>query len=250
MNSVLGFIIGALQITVLDLVLCGDNVGVIALATRNLPQRYAKRASAIGTSCAVLLRIFFAAILIYIISIQWLPIKLVGGLILVKITWDFVKPREGEEDTHVNQSNKFWGAVTSIIIADISMSLDNVLAIASAAKGNLWLMVFGLLLNIPIIFFGSQIVVKLMKKYPIVVYIGGGLLAHTAFSMILEDRFIAKYFPHMLTVAISFIMGAAVVVYGIYVVKKNRNEKNNIEANINVANMEVNIKEQREYSEF
>ncbi len=221
MGSVLDFTIRTIQILLLNLVLSGDNIGVIALATRNLPKEFARKASMIGISVAIILRIIFACMVVWILEIQWLPIKLVGGLLLVKITWDFIKPQEEEQHVNVKQSDKFMVAVVSIIIADLTMSLDNVLAIASAAKDNMILMVFGLLLSIPVLFFGSQFVVELMKKYLIVVYIGGAILAHTAFNMIMEDSFVAKYSSHALSLILPLAAGVSVILYGIYEIRRS-----------------------------
>lgn len=221
MNEALIFILGLLQIMLLDLVLCGDNVGVIALATRRLSDEYAKKANLLGITFAVLLRIFFACVLTLIMSIQWLPIKLIGGILLIKITWDLIKPQQEDECHSVKQSQKFIVAVATIVVADLSMSLDNVLAIASAAKGSIWLIIFGLVFNIPIIFFSSQIVIKLMKRYPIVVYIGAAVLARTAFNMILEDGLISKHVPHLLSLVIPFIMAAVTFIYGIIAIRRD-----------------------------
>lgn len=224
MTILFGLIIGALQITLLDLVLAGDNIGVIALATKNLPLDLARRASMIGITAAICLRMFFASIVTYIMMIQWLPIKLIGGLLLVKITWDFIKPQKDEQnDTQeqvIKSKNRFWAAVSSIVIADISMSLDNVLAIGAAANGQIGLIIFGLLLNIPIIFFGSQFVAGLMKKYSFVIYIGGAVLAHTAFAMIFEDNLVTPYIPHVIRVTVPFVLAAATLLYGMYVTKR------------------------------
>jgi YjbE family integral membrane protein len=222
MNNLLLFIIAALQITILDLTLCGDNIGIIALATKNLPDKFAKKASFIGIMGAIGLRILFASAITLIINIQWLPIKLVGGLLLVKITWDFIKPQCQEDDCKVKESNRFWEAVAIIIIADISMSLDNVLAIASAADGRVSLIIIGILLNIPIIFFGSQFVVSLMKNHPMVVYIGGAILAHTSIKMILDDNLTIKYLnlPHLATFLIPWFFGIATFIYGYLLIKK------------------------------
>lgn len=220
MDNLITFLLGAAQITLLDIVLSGDNIGVIALATRNLPAKYAKRASAIGVFAAVALRIIFASLITYILMIEWLPIKLVGGILLVKITWDFIKPEKEEENAHVNISNKFMGAVWSIVIADITMSLDNVLAIAGAADGNTVLIVFGLILNIPIIFFGSQYVAKLMNNHPIVTYIGGAVLAHTSLKMLLEDRLLVNYVPHIITIIVPYVASLLTIIYGLYMINK------------------------------
>lgn len=219
MDNLLTCIIGAFQITLLDIVLSGDNIGVIALATKDLPEKYAKKASAIGVFAAVLLRIVFTCFMTYILLIEWLPIKLVGGILLTKITWNFIKPSNESETTRVSSSNKFLGAIWSIIIADATMSLDNVLAIAGAADGNIVLVIFGLLLNIPIIFWGSQYVSRLMKRYPIVVYIGGAILAHTAFKMILEDKLIS-FIPNIFGVIIPNAAAILTVIYGFYIIKK------------------------------
>jgi YjbE family integral membrane protein len=225
MEGISVIVLGILEIMVLDLVLSADNIGVIALATKNLPEKYAQKASVLGIGGAVGLRIFFASIITYIMMIQWLPIKLVGGLLLVKITWDLIKPqKEYEEENSVKVANKFWGAVISIIIADVSMSLDNVLAIAGTADGNILLIIFGIALNIPILFFGSKIVGNLMRKYSIVIYIGGAILAHTSIKMIFEDRLLVNTVPHEIAFVTS--LGAAVltVTYGIYQLKKSQKQ--------------------------
>lgn len=223
MDNLILFIVGALQITLLDIVLSGDNIGVIALATKELPQEYAKKAAAIGVGAAIGLRIIFASAITYIMKIQWLPIKLIGGLLLIKITWDFIKPNQEEEAVDsVSVSKKFMGAIYSIILADLSMSLDNVLAIAAAANGRIELIIFGLVLNIPIIFFGSQYVANLMRKYPIVIYIGGSILAHTAFKMFLEDRIISTLIPHNAVIIVPYIIAVITLIYGYIIIKKKK----------------------------
>lgn len=217
MSELIDFIVGALKITLLDLTLCGDNIGVIALATKNLPEQFAKKAGLIGIGGAISLRILFASMMTLIFSMQTFPIKLLGGLLLVKITWDFVKPKE-EEHEDVKTANRFWEAVAIIIVADISMSLDNVLAIAGAADGNVLLIVLGIALNIPILFFGSRFVVNLMNKYAIVIYIGGAVLAHTSFKMIFEDNLIAPYFAHWFKIGLPWVMALLTLGYGAYLI--------------------------------
>lgn len=225
MNEVIVFILAALQITLLDIVLSGDNVGVIALAIRNLDPKQAKLASIIGVSGAIGLRILFASIVTLILKVEWLPIKLVGGVLLLKITWDLINQGEEGEGHSVKTGGSFWKAVSSIIIADISMSLDNVLAIAGSAHGSVGLIAFGILLNIPIIFFGSQYVANLMNKYKITVYIGGAILMHTAVAMTLEDRLIAPHVTHILAVAVPWVLAALTLVYGMIKIKRqNKSE--------------------------
>ncbi|MBU3216107.1 YjbE family putative metal transport protein [Clostridium estertheticum] len=227
MTTLMAFIIGVLQITILDLTLSGDNIGVIALATKDLSPKFAKKASFIGISGAIGLRVLFACIITQIMAIQWLPIKLVGGLVLVKITWDFIKPQSKEAECDVKKTDKFWGAVAVIVIADISMSLDNVIAIASTADGNVLLIVIGILINIPIIFYGSQFVANLMKDHPIVIFIGGAILAHTSFKMILEDNITIKYLslPNIVSVIIPWVFAIGILLYGYLVIKKLKKGK-------------------------
>lgn len=217
--NILDIIVGILQISLLDIVLSSDNVGVIALAIKNLPRKYARKASIIGVSAAVLLRILFASIITYILMIKWLPIRLVGGLLLVKITWSLIK-KEDKEEVNLESSNKFINAVISIVVADATMSLDNVIAIAAAAGGHLGLIAFGLILNIPIIFYGSKYISKLMNKFPIAIYIGGAVLAHTAFKMIFEDNLIQPYLSNSVSILIPYLAAVLTFIYGLYVTGK------------------------------
>lgn len=226
MNAVMTLMIGIFEITMLNLILSADNIGVIALATKKLPEDIAKKASALGITGAVVLRIFFTCIITYIMMIEWLPIKLVGGILLIKITWDLIMSQDEEEEDSVKEASKLWSAVISIIIADVSMSLDNVLAIAAAAEGNMVLIIFGILLNIPILFFGSKLVVSLMKKYNIVVYIGGAILAHTSIKMIFEDRLLVNMLPHEIALISSWLVAALTIIYGFYKINKTHKSKN------------------------
>jgi len=221
-----------LQITILDLTLSGDNIGVIALATKNLSPKYAEKASFIGIAGAIGLRVLFACVITQIMNIQWLPIKLVGGLILVKITWDFIKPAHQEDDRSVKKADKFWEAVAIIVIADISMSLDNVIAIASTADGNVSLVIIGILINIPIIFYGSQFVSNLMKNHPLVIYLGGAILAHTSLKMILEDNLTIKYIglSHIGSLIIPWVFAIAILWYGHLIIKRTEKKSLRLKA--------------------
>ena len=229
MEYYITMLLGILEITMLDLVLCGDNIGIIALATRNLPKKSAKLAGLIGISGAILLRIYFAACISVFLKVKWFPIRLIGGVILMKVTWDLIKSNHEEEEYHVNNSQKFWDAVIAVIIADISMSLDNVLAIAGAADGNMFLITFGILLNIPIIFFGSQFVLKLMKKNPMVIYIGGAILAFTSVRMILEDNLFKHYInvPHNAAKLLPLALALLTIMYGLNRTETYRRNKRN-----------------------
>jgi len=214
MDNVPNFIFSALQITLIDIVLSADNVGIIALAVRKLPKRQARIANIIGIMGALSLRILFASIVTTLMSIQWLPVKLMGGLLLLKITWNLLNINQISKPTQKSEK-QFWGAVYSIIIADISVSLDNVLAIGGVAKGDIVLIVFGLLANIPILFLGSQLCVELIEKYRITIFISAGILVHTGVEMILEDNLLALYVDSVIGPAFPYIVGLLVILYGL-----------------------------------
>lgn len=220
MDQFLTLLVAIIQITILDITLSGDNVSVIALAIRNLPEKQAKLASLIGVGGAVGVRVFFTCIITLIMAIQWLPIRLVGGIILLKITWDLLHSKEEEENIEVKGNKNLWKAVTSIIIADMSMGLDNVLAIAGAAHGSILLIICGLGISIPIIFFGAKFIANLMNKYKIIVYIGAGLLMYTALTMITEDKLTARYINHTAAIIISALVGMAVVAFGVFSLRR------------------------------
>lgn len=230
MDNIMLLLFSILQITLLDITLSGDNVSVIAMAIRNLPEKQAKLASMIGVGGAVGLRILFTCIITLIMSVEWLPIKLIGGILLVKITWDLLKTEEQVENGQVPANRSLWRAITSIIIADLSMGLDNVLAIAGAAHGNIWLIIFGLSLSIPIIFFGAKYVAELMKNYEIIVYIAAALLIYTAVSMITEDRLTAKYISSNVGSAAAIISAILVVGYGTINIRIDKFKKKNVKS--------------------
>jgi YjbE family integral membrane protein len=227
MNAIVIFFMKALQIVLADVVLSGDNVGIIALAIKDLPQNMAKKANLVGVIAAVSMRILFVFIISLLFSLEWLHIKLLGGILLIVITYNMVRTDTNKNKRKINASNRFFIAVLSIVVADLSMSLDNVLAIASVATsgGNvgvfdpqqMGLIIFGLVLCIPIIFFGSKLVAKLMNKYPIIIYICAAVLANTAFNMIFDDNFIAKHTGNLGDI-IAMISAVIVMVYGISVV--------------------------------
>lgn len=222
MDNLFAFIIAGLQITLLDLVLSGDNVGVIALAIRNLNPKDAKLACRIGITSAILLRILFASIITLIIAIEWLPIRLLGGILLLKITWNLINDNSNDEDNFKYKPTcNLHKAIFAIIAADISMSLDNILAIGGSANGNVPLIVFGILLNIPIILLGSQFIAKIMRTHKIVIYIGAGILVHTALSMILEDPLVSNYFNHLSSIILSWSCAVIVVIWGIFKTRKS-----------------------------
>jgi YjbE family integral membrane protein len=184
------FWVGLVQIIWIDLLLSGDNAVVIALACRNLPERQRKVGIMLGAGAAVGLRILFALVITYLLAVPFL--KVVGGLLLF---WIAIKLVVGEEEgghENVSASDNLWGAVRTIAIADAVMSLDNVLAIAAAAHGNVWLFVFGLALTVPLIVFGSALILGIIERFPAFVWAGAALLGWIAGEMILNDPVVLK----------------------------------------------------------
>lgn len=173
-----------ISISIIDLVLSGDNAAVIGLAIRNLPRHMQKKAAFFGAGGAIILRVTFTIFAVYLLTVRYL--SAIGGVILIYITYKLLKSDCGE-GVYVSASNRFWGAVGTIIIADISMAFDNVMGVAGAAHGEAWLVFFGLLLSIPILVWGSTWLATMMGKHPIIIYIGATVLAHTAVNMIFHD---------------------------------------------------------------
>lgn len=158
---------------------------MIGLAIRNLSRERRKWAALLGAGGAIAFRITLTAAATLLLRVPYL--NAVGGLLLVWITWKLLAENEGESDS-VRSTTSFGGAIGTIIIADLSMSFDNVMGVAGAAQGNLALMVFGLALSIPILVAGSSVLANLMNRHPILVYIGGAVLAHTAVGMFFHDH--------------------------------------------------------------
>ena len=180
-------LIALLQIVWIDLLLSGDNAVVIALACRSLPEKQRRLGILLGAGTAVALRIVFAVIVSYILAVPFL--KVVGGLLLIWIALKLVT--SDEADSHqVEESTSLWKAVRTIAIADAVMSFDNVVAIVGASHGNNWLFVFGLLLSIPLIIFGSTLIMTLIERFPVFVWLGAALLGWIAGEMILADPII------------------------------------------------------------
>ncbi len=178
------YMLSILQIIWIDLLLSGDNAVVIALACRSLPERQRKLGMILGAGAAVGLRIVFALAITYLLGVPFL--KVAGGLLLL---WIAVKLARGEdEDQHeIADSDSLWKAVRTIAIADAVMSLDNVVAIAAAARGHVELFIFGLLLSIPLIVVGSALIMNIIQRFPIFVWAGAALLGFIAGEMLVSD---------------------------------------------------------------
>ena len=185
------------QIILIDILLGGDNAVVIALACRGLPQKQRKLGIIYGTAGAIVLRVILIAFALALLAVPYL--KVVGGLLLIWIGVKLLVPHDDDDHANINTSDKLWGAVKTVIVADLVMSVDNVLAIAGAAesagKHQLPLVIFGLLVSIPIIVAGSQIVLKLMDRFPIIITLGAMLLGWIAGQMMYTDPAVKAYLP-------------------------------------------------------
>ena len=182
-------IINVLRIIGIDLVLAGDNAVVIALACRSLPPRQRMAGIILGAGVAVVLRIFFTVVIQYLLEVQWL--KLIGGLLLFWIAIKLLTSEEGKEDG-VKGGSSLWDAVRIVAIADLVMSLDNMLAIAAAAGGNTYLIVFGLALSIPLVVAGSTLIMTLLTRFPILVWAGAALLGWISGELIATEPVLAN----------------------------------------------------------
>ncbi|NLI92826.1 MAG: TerC family protein [Peptococcaceae bacterium] len=210
-----------LSILVINLVLSGDNAVVIALATLNLEEKDKKLGIFWGTFGAVILRIALTAVAAMLLKIPF--VQAVGGLLLTWIAVKLLKDQDGE-DHHTKSAGNLMDAIKIIIFADLLMSLDNVLAVAGAAGGNLVLLILGLGISIPIVIFGSTLLSGLMKKWPWLVSLGAGLLGYTAGEMVLNDSYF--HFLSEITVLEYLIpWGLAVLVVIIGNVIKRSKEK-------------------------
>lgn len=184
------FFSALLAIIIIDLVLAGDNAIVIALAARNLPADLRKKAIIWGTFGAIAVRTAMTLVVVWLLKIPGL--LLLGGVLLVWIAYKLLADNDNQGH-EVSAAGSFWGAMKTIVIADAVMGLDNVLAVAGAAHGSFLLVVIGLLISIPIVIWGSQIILKFVERYPAIIYVGGAVLAWTAAKMIVSEPVIKEF---------------------------------------------------------
>jgi YjbE family integral membrane protein len=177
-------------IVVIDLVLAGDNAIVIALAARNLPPLLKTRAIVWGTLGAIVVRSLLTLGVVWLLKIPGL--MLAGGLMLLWIAYRLLTEPDGEEHD-VSPAASFWGAMQTIVVADAVMGLDNVLAVAGAASGRSLLVVCGLVISIPIVIWGSTLILKWIERFPSIIYVGGAVLAWTAAKMALSEPFVQEW---------------------------------------------------------
>lgn len=179
------FWVDVLKIIMIDLLLSGDNAVVIALACRNLPAEQRRKGILYGVGGAIGLRIVLTFFAVSLLSLPYL--KLVGALLLIWIGIKLLLPEDEHSEGSIKADTRLFGAIKTIIVADFVMSLDNVLGVAAAAKGNVSLLVFGLLISIPLIAWSSQLVLKLIDRFPYIVYAGGALLGYVAGEMLVSE---------------------------------------------------------------
>ena len=206
------------SIFMINIVLSGDNAVVIAMASRNLPARQQRTAILLGSAGAIVFRIILTVVIVFLLKIPFL--QAIGGLLLVYIAVKLLRDDEGEEECKA--AGNLVEAIKIIIVADLIMSLDNTLAIAAVSKGNWLMLIIGLATSIPIIIFCSQIILYFMKRFPVIIYIGSGILAWTAGKMLLEDKKVSLFLHDRLNdsvltathLAVPLAITAAVIIYG------------------------------------
>lgn len=201
------------QIMMINIVLSGDNAVVIALASRSLPPRQQKHAILFGSFGAIVLRIVLTFFAVLLLGLPFL--KIIGSLLLGWIGIQMLIPEDEAE--HIEDTGQMWSAIKTIIVADLVMSLDNVLGVAAAAKGNVPLLVIGLAISIPLIIYGSTLILRLMTRWPVIVTLGGGLLGWVAGEMAVTDPAVGPWIDsnaHWLHESAPGLAALAVVIAG------------------------------------
>jgi YjbE family integral membrane protein len=202
------------SIVLANILLSGDNAVVIALAARGLPAEHQKKAIVLGSVAAIIMRVALTIVAVKLLTLPWL--KVVGGLLLLYIGVDLLLDDDEEHD-HAAKPVSVASAVRIILVADLVMSLDNVLAVAAAAQGNTPLLVIGLVISVPLIVFGSTMLLKVMQRFPIIITAGAALLGWLAGEMVLTDPGLHRWtgeLPEAAAEAASLLGAAFVVIVG------------------------------------
>jgi YjbE family integral membrane protein len=184
------FWIGLLKIIGVNVILSGDNAVVIALAARSLPKTQQKQAVFWGAGAAIVLRIILTLFAVALLTLPWL--KIVGSLLLFWIGIKLLIPEEGDDE--IEASDQLLAAIKTILVADLVMSLDNVIAVAAAAGGSVVLLILGLAISIPLVIFGATLLIKLMERFPVIITIGAGLIGWVAGEMLVADSALEGWF--------------------------------------------------------
>ena len=216
------FLLSGLKIVLIDLLLAGDNALVIALAVRSLPKNERRIGIIGGASAAVVLRVALTTMAARLLTTPYLQIG--GGAVILWIAVKVLIDASTPPDT-APAPQRFWQAIRYIVVADLTMSTDNVLAIAGASKGNFWLIAFGLGVSIPFVVFSSNLLSKLMDRFPALIYLGAGILGQVAGEMILTDPFVVDtWHPgNAVRYAVEAALVVAVIVVGRIITAARRN---------------------------
>ncbi|HEY9106722.1 MAG TPA: TerC family protein [Roseateles sp.] len=222
------FLIALLKIIWVNILLSGDNAVVIALASRNLPAEQQKKAIFFGSGAAIVLRVALTLFAVQLLQLPWL--KLVGAVLLLWIGVQLLADNDDDADVHASSS--IWVAVRTILIADLVMSLDNVIAVAAAANSapegvRVLLLIIGLGLSIPLIIFGSTLLLKLMERFPVIITLGAALLGFVAGEMATTDAAVHDWFEahmHGLDYAVSISCAVFVVTIGMWLARRSKAE--------------------------
>ncbi|MDW8518105.1 hypothetical protein CHN50_13795 [Priestia aryabhattai] len=220
------FLSALLAIIIIDLVLAGDNAIVIGLAARKLPKHQQKKVIIWGTIGAIVIRMLATLAVVWLLEIPGL--LLIGGILLTIIAYKLLVE---DQDHDVKAGDSMWAAIRTIIIADALMGLDNVLAVAGAAHGSFLLVVLGLLISVPIVMWGSTLILKWVERFPIIITIGAAVLAWTASKMIVGEPFLQPYFENGF-VKYGFEVLVIVAVIGAGKMKQNKMQKRSVEETI------------------
>ena len=206
------FWIGLLKIIWINIILSGDNAVVIALAARSLPPHQQKKAILFGSGAAVILRIILTVVAVQLLALSYLQI--VGGLLLLWIGVQLLGEEDEQEEDDVKHSS-LMTAIRTILIADIVMSLDNVIAVAAAAKGSNTLLILGLAISIPLVIFGSSMMIKLMERFPVIIVLGAGLIGWVGGETIISDVALKSMLEANPALHYVFAIAGAVLVVGL-----------------------------------
>ena len=215
------FWIRLLEIGFLNLLLSGDNAVLIALAVRTLPRHQRILGQIWGAAGAVVLRLAFVGIISALLAIPFL--RMAGGVVLLWIAYKLMRP-EGEEAGDGQHGRSLWHAIWLILVADVSMCLDNVLAIVAAARGDMVLVATGIATSVPIVIIGSGVLATLMSRYPAIIWVGGGILGYVAGDMLLEDPMVARHFgamAHSLEYPLPLSLGVGLAVIGWWLARRH-----------------------------
>jgi YjbE family integral membrane protein len=207
------FLSSLLSIIIINIILSGDNAVVIAMAVRGLPKEMRAKGIIYGSAAAVLLRVFFTFFVAQLLVMNY--VKLVGGIVILWIAVKLFVEDEEAIETH-KEAETLWHAIRLIIIADITMALDNMLAVGAASNGNLFLLLFGLGLSIPLVIFTSTLLSKLLDKFPIIIYFGAALLGKIGGEMMITDPIITSFFTptNVIIYSVEIFFAVGVIIAG------------------------------------